>query len=551
MAIRQRFLAALAILGLVLGISAIFSMKGPLQDVHWDAPIYVGRAKEFAQTPYLTRYVVEAPAIAEGLSRWKIGEDTPYWGFLRLGNTILLGLVSMMMGANIASIYAGFWLYTLMVAGALVCSLFLVLRVTDALGNDSLPRRTLLVGAIMSGALYLTSDAYRYLSGNQVSEVPALLLLGGAALALVRATVSRSIVFAAVSGTLAFILYVVRMEAVWAYLSFLLAYAGITLWQGRDLSCLREASVSASTALVLYMCYAWLFWPLADPRLLLVFTSGVQDAPLGGVPAVKLLFAAGGPLWIGLLFALAEHRRSPALWLASIWLLLVLIPHSDALLGRRQTEMRMYAMAMPPLLIASSVGWAAAIASAAEKKSRAVWIALMAIGSVLIITLAHAESYQLLRQLPGAWRLQYVRAWLSPPSYERLSYPVQELQDISNYLYARPEPAVVIPEHGRLDEHLRIIWYLAPEPGGGKRRSDPEQDAGELTCRGRPLRPAQDHVVFCSEAPEIRGAGGRPNAVPLLYLRQRRDPADAPGPGGETTVYQTKTLELVASSAPR
>jgi len=58
-------LPTLIFVAVVLAISALFSMKGPLQDVHWDAPIYVSRAKEFAETPYLRRYMAEAPAIAE------------------------------------------------------------------------------------------------------------------------------------------------------------------------------------------------------------------------------------------------------------------------------------------------------------------------------------------------------------------------------------------------------------------------------------------------------------------------------------------------------
>jgi len=547
-AVWRNLAAALGLLGAVLGISAVFSMKGPLQDVHWDAPIYVGRAKEFAQTPYIRRYIADAPAIAERLPRWKIGEDTPYWGFLRLGNTMLLGLVASVLGANLASIYAGFLLYTVLLAAALVSSVLLVLRVADTLHDNALPGRALLIGTAVSGALYLASDAYRYLSGNQVSEVPALLLLGGSALALVEAMRSRSLTLAMVSGVLGFALYVVRVEAVWAYLAFLLAFTGLHFWQFHEPSRLREALVSGSTAFLLYLCYAWLFWPLADPRLLLLFTAGVQEAPQSGVAAVKLLVAAGGPLWVGLLIALACGRRSPALRLALIWLFLLLLPHLDALFGKRQTEMRMYAMVMAPLLIASSIGWASAIAGTGRKNVVRAVMPLMAICSAAIIALSHDESYQAIRQLPGGWRLQYVRQWLSPPSYERLSYPVHELQEISDFLYARPEPTVLIPEQGRLDEYLRIVWYLAPVPTHDRSPLDRSEDAGVLTCRGRQLRPSESHVMFCSEPPAIRQGGDSP--IQLLYLRQRGDPSGPAGTRNERTVFQTKSLELVPLTAP-
>ena len=36
--------------------------------------------------------------------------------------------------------------------------------------------------------------------------------------------------------------------------------------------------------------------------------------------------------------------------------------------------------------------------------------------------------YRLLGTLPGGWRLQYVKTFLSPPPYERLDYPVEELE---------------------------------------------------------------------------------------------------------------------------
>ena len=84
MALRNLRILLIA-LGAVLAISAIFGMKGPLQDVHWDAPIYIARAKQFAETPYLRDYMSGAAEIADGMSRWKIGEDTDYWGFIRLG----------------------------------------------------------------------------------------------------------------------------------------------------------------------------------------------------------------------------------------------------------------------------------------------------------------------------------------------------------------------------------------------------------------------------------------------------------------------------------
>jgi len=205
-----------------------------------------------------------------------------------------------------------------------------------------------------------------------------MLLLSCSALALVHAAKSRSIALAVVSGVLGFALYVVRVEAVWAYLSFLILFVGTLFWQRPDRSWLRVALTSGLTALLLYMAYAWLFWPLADPRLLLTFTAGVQEAPQSGLPAVKLLVAAGGPLWVGVLLAIYLGRSNRVLWLALIWCFLLLLPTMDALLGKRQTETRMYAVVMAPLLIASSIGWASAFARAADGRIHRAVIPLAA-----------------------------------------------------------------------------------------------------------------------------------------------------------------------------
>ena len=534
-------------LGIVLAISAIFGMKGPLQDVHWDAPIYIARAKQFVETPYLRDYVSGAAEIAGGMSRWKIGEDIAYWGFVRLGNTILLGSVTSLVGANVASIYAGFWLYTVILAAALVTGVLLTFRLADAIGQDLLPSRVIILGAIVSAGLYLASDVYRYLSGNQVSEVPAMLLLTGAALALVEATRSRSIALGVVSGALGFALFVVRFEAVWAYLSFLLTFAGMLFLQHRERTWLHAMLAFGSTALLLYLCYAWLFWPLADPRLLVMLAAGVQEATQSGTSSVKLLVAAGGPLWVGLLLAVRFGPSNRMSWFALIWLVLLLVPHMDALLGRRQTELRMYAPILVPLLFGSTVGWGSAVDRAAKGKVGRAVIPLMAILVVAIITVSQSETYQLLRQLPGGWRLQYAREWLSPPSYERLSYAVDELGQLSQFVYGRREATVLVPDEGKLEENLRIIWYLAPAQSQVARGKD--DPAATLLCQKRILRPRIEHVMFCTERPMSRTIGDPEPEIEVLYLRQRNDPTGSADRQGEKTVFQTTGFELVSRAA--
>ena len=290
-------------------------------------------------------------------------------------------------------------------------------------------------------------------------------------------------------------------------------------------------------------------WPLADPRLFVTFVAGVQEATQSGIPAVRLLVAVGGPLWVGLLLAFFFGRSNRMSWLALLWFVLLLVPHMDALLGRRPTETRMYALMMVPLLLGSTVGWASVADRAATwKVSRAVIPALAALAVATIVAVSQSETYQLLRQLPGGWRLQYVREWLSPPNYERLSYSIDELRQLTQFVYGRREATVLVPEEGKLEENLRIISYLAP--AHTPLASALDDDEATLLCQNKILRPSVEHVMFCIERPLGRTTGDPRQEVEVLYLRTRSVSGHSPSDQHVRIVFQTKGLELVDRPVP-
>lgn len=90
---------------------------------------------------------------------------------MRLGNTMLIALVLSIAGAGMSGIHAAFWLYTGLLAAALVFGVLLSLEIVAAL-DSQLPQRATAKGAILSMVLYAASDVYRHLSGNFVSEIP-------------------------------------------------------------------------------------------------------------------------------------------------------------------------------------------------------------------------------------------------------------------------------------------------------------------------------------------------------------------------------------------
>ena len=71
-----------------------------------------------------------------------------------------------------------------------------------------------------------------------------------------------------------------------------------------------------------------------------------------------------------------------------------------------------------------------------------------------------------------------------------------------------------------------------------------------LTCKGRKLRPSEDHVMFCSESPVMHEGGNGSIQLQLLYLRQRKDPSAPSAAADEKTVFQTRSLELASRTDP-
>ena len=311
---RNLLLALLA----VVSITLLFVAKPPLQGAHWDAPIYVQRGKIAAETPLAQSYSEHAREIAAALPDYKPGVvDTPYWGFIRFGHTLLLGTVTALAGSGLTALRLSAGLYTVMFACSVVGATLLAIRLIELFAPD-LPASAVRKAAVLSAGLYVASDIARYLAGNLVAEIPAMLLLTVAALALVESTRSNRLTLAAISGMAAFGLFVTKMELTWGYIVFFVIYAFMFLRQAALRAQWRAFGVAAVAALALYAAYAWWFYPLADPRQFLTFALADQARPPNPVAPIKLWFVAGGLLWVGLLLSLRRAHAQPAWWFAFV-----------------------------------------------------------------------------------------------------------------------------------------------------------------------------------------------------------------------------------------
>lgn len=474
--------------------------EGPLQDVHWDAPIYLERGKEIAEVSALEDYARYGPIIAHRLPEYKAEPDayTPYWGFMRVGHSVLLSSTTALTGGGLAGIETAFALYNLMwLAGVSIATLMAYRLVR--LWEPELPSRAVVGGAILAMLLYLASDVCRYMSGNFVAEVPALLWLTASAYTLLLAQLNRSLYWAALSGVLAFALYVTKMESVWAYLSFMGVFAGGLFIHRQERPWWPAFLVSGLCALMLFALYSWWFWPLTDPRLLLIFSKAHQTGAANAVAPIKLWVVAGGLLWLGLLAALKFRIRSHILWITLVWLLLLSTPYMGTLLDGGESQVRMFTLIMPALMLAATLGMAALLHTASQHTIARGFLVFFLGLAVALAAISHNETYRLLRELPAGWRLQHIRAFLSPPQYERLSYPVQDLMRVSHVIQKNRGNTVVELSDQVSEEHLNIISYMLPPPRRSKiaRYAAPHNTLPIGRCGAREIRFEDARVIYC------------------------------------------------------
>lgn len=538
-------LTLLAILA-ILVISAVFVNKGALQDSPWDAPIYLMRGKEVAETHYLRDMALHAEGTAAKLPGYRAGEYTPYWYFMRFGNIMLIGAVVSIMGAGMASIQVAFWLYTLLMAASVVLGTLLCIRIIRTL-DQTIPERMIVTGTLISAALYLASDAYRHLSGVLVAEIPALFLITGSALALVMSGFRRSISLAVLSGVLGFALYVVKIEGVWAYISFSMIYGLVFAIHSREKLWWPAILISGFSAFSLYMAYSWWLWPLTDPRLLPVFAKAFQLGSPNPVAPIKVFVATGGLLWLGFLFAFRYRMRSPAFWLAIGWFGLVSLPYLDNLINNRgATVIRNFAIIMPPLLLMSSLGWSALLEATMAKKASRLFLFPLACGIALLLALSHTETYHLLKQVPGGWRLQYIKEYLSPAPYERQSYQVGELAEISRFINSDGRPTILIRGKDVTEEHLTIVSYFGPPAKSSSiEQFDSTQNVDR--CGANMSQSVLEPVTYCNTSPTAEALGKLTKAgTRIMVLRQRSGIAGSPHQPMDKFAYMTQNLVLLS-----
>ena len=464
----QLFWWAAAILAAGVCITAA---KAPLIGVQYDTAYYLLKAKALIEASVLSDYVESAERVSrEVLDRTWDRElsyfPQAYWYFLRLGHLITLGgVIALGEGGEQRLLYAH-WGYGLLLALSLVLSMILTLRLSKLFSVQS---ARLATGAGLSALLFMASGQYWHMTGNLVTEVPALFFAGLSLTLLVESQIRKSFALAALAGLAAFLAYATRTDFLWIPLSFAIVLAAVGKRMSMRGPWYLGLAVAGFSALLAYGSYALTFGPLADPRVFFRLWEILRDSfsnQLGEFRfrLPRMLVISGGLLWIGAVIALPTVRRQPFVLFALSWLMLLALPWILQGVSGGWGEARMLSGLLPGLFLLSSAGWSEFPGNLRTRGSRILGIA--AVGSIIIFVAAvtHQTTYDALRVLPGGWRLQYARAFLRPDTYEQREYPVDDLVAIGKTLYGDDDPKVVFVGHGanRELEFLNLIRFMGP-----------------------------------------------------------------------------------------
>jgi hypothetical protein len=434
----------------------IAAKEGPLEAIHWDVPIYLYQAKRFAETHYLINYIHHASEIvAQVHGQLPVDEwySEAYWRFVRLGHIAVLGSVVNLFGSTFSAVVFATWFYTvLLVAGIAFCFSSVLI-----LGRATEPKSPWFAGAAISALLFILSNIYGYLAGNLVSEVLSIFLLGAAVLTILHSIKTGRLSFAILSGLLAFFSYTARIESVWTWLTFLLAYAFTSDKRINKAILWKSLLITGLSAITMYVTYAVAFYPLADPRHYLEFVLSLTTKYNDGVPGYKLIFVAGGLLWIGGIICLRWLRQSEMVRLGWLWVMLSALPWLPQIMLGGPSQTRMFALLIPPLFFISSAGWALLLK---QGDRRSIKFAVVCTLSIELVS--QPAVYSWLHTIPGIWRVQLVHSVLDIPNYEKIDYLPEEMATLSHAIYSTDYPTVLISNSQVSQEHLNLIRFFGP-----------------------------------------------------------------------------------------
>jgi hypothetical protein len=544
---RQRIIVFL--FGALLSAVAITNMRMPFVGVHWDSPIWLHQAKGYAETDYLTSMQRCGHVFLRTHPR-PISDVVPdcFDDYPRLGHTILLGTVVQLLGSTVSAITATSLLFYALLTLAVLFVALMTINLHRTWGGYEQPDY-LLAGILVSLFLCVSSELFSYLGNSFVSDVPSLAFVSAAAFTLIQGLTRRSHWRLALSGIFSFLAYATRVESIWAYISLMLALALILLLRRRKDTWWSGFLIAGMSAGIPFVAYLAAFFPLGDPTLYLAWARDVSKSYFSGTDAYgfEYFVRAGGLLWVGSLIFLASKRRSIGGEIALLWLFLLAIPWIPWMFQQGPTQTRHYVLLIMPLLVLSSLGWAAALQEAKVRPSSR-WLLWMVLPLVCLLSVvSHTHNYRWARQIPGFYALDTVwDHWLLGPSVdEQVTYPVNEAVMLGRCLLKVGWPTTIVRmENIPLVDFLYLIRYFGPKYPRTLNFVTYENAFGPestLPCTNLPPMPSGEPAVYVTVLSEKCRAKLRASGVRMLHLTfHEPGTAQIKSTASETVILRTQ-----------
>jgi len=195
----------------------------------------------------------------------------------------------------------------------------------------------------------------------------------------------------------------------------------------------------------------------------------------------------------------------------------------------------MLTMLIPPIFLLSSGSWAMLLRKGLR---HAPPVSMIALGFCLFLV-SEPTTYSWLRNLPGGWRLQNVRAFLVVPKYERINYLPQEMRALSNSVYNSSRSTVLICTKEITGEHRNMIRFFGtgyPIDADLAMAVDP---VNPKKCEDSSPNP-NEPVVFCTGYTDPAGMKMDAAHYRLLVLH----PIHAPTSFNAKLLLSTRTFAL-------
>ena len=202
------------------------------------------------------------------------------------------------------------------------------------------------------------------------------------------------------------------------------------------------------------------------------------------------------------------------------------------------SQTRMYSLILPALMVLSIYG----VQALNKRPTRRFIKFAFEAAAITVLIMSNSVFYQVARSFPGVWRLDEVRSYFMVPKYEKITYPVGDLFDISQLIYRSDKPIVLLRDQEIPQEYVNLIRYFGPrhyETGDVALRADPTNGG---SCQRKVSRTPDEAVVFCTQLDQENISALHDRR--LIFISAKRLETPRPSHNPISVLFETQNIVI-------